>query len=349
MRLVEWMVYRELVDYINNTRLKGYSDDLISRGLVAKGWAKHDIAAAYELVNQEKFKPLEGEAAKTKQEIVEEKKVAEQEEKIISHGFSSSAAWIRCVSAPKLALSNARYFASYVRALKSIAGAYFIEALVFLIIFSFGSAQLIEKLPAAISGPLLSLSVPFVVGLTLAGIASWVLQAILLNFLAWLPARFLFNGQGSFSQQLYCSSIAFGGGFVLFSASLFLAMASTFLATPSIPPFYLGGYAIPVFTLAAGILSAIMLLYAFYLHVCAVKVAHQISSTKALLAILIGVAVAAFVVSFALKAVFGALDESALGSMGFPNNALASLVNSSGISSAAQAGAQTISPTPVLP
>lgn len=343
------MVYRELVEYIKQTREKGYSDDLISRALAAKGWVKHDVQAAYELVDQEKFRPLQGEAAKTSQEIVEEKQEQAEERKMVSKGFSSSAAWIRCISAPTTALSNARYFASYSGAAKSFVGAYLFIAAVLLALFYFGGEKLFEKLPANISTPLLALSVPFAVGLTLTGVISWLLQVTLLNFAAWLPAKFLLKGDASFPQQLYISSIAFGANFIMFAICLLLVAASAFFDTPAIPLFYLDDYSIPVITLTASVLAVAMLAYSFYLHVSAVRIAHGISSGKALFVILLGTAASFVIVSIILRVVFGAMVGTGLGSVGVENDALAGLLQSSGFDVTTNAGSTSPTPEVLVP
>ena len=319
------MAYRELVEYIKKTQGQGYSEDLIMRALVAKGWAKHDIKAAYDIVNQEKFKPMQGEAAKTKQEIVQEKQVEAKQEQVASKGFSTSAAWIRCLSSPRTALSNARYFASFPRAFKSLVASYLVGAVILLAIFYFGAAHLLSKLAGNIADPLLTLSVQFALGVTVGGVISWLVQATALNFVAWLAAKFLLKGKSSFAQQLYLSSIAFGTTTLMFCAAFALTVASVLFETPGVPPFYLGDFAIPVITLVAAAFSLLALLYSAYVHVAAVKISHDFSSVKALIAILIAVIALLILSTAVLGTNVNEIASNTVGGLGISNDALANL------------------------
>lgn len=346
------MVYRELVEYIKGTRAKGYSDDLIGRALAAKGWARHDVKAAYDLVEQEKFLPLQGEEAKTRQEIVLEKQAEAQQEKIVSKGFSSSAAWIRCISAPQTAFTNARYFASYGKAAASLAGAYLFAALAFLAVFFAGGSQLLAKLPESVSGALLGMGALFALGFTIAGLVSWLLQAALLNLAVWLPAKHFFSGKASFAQQLYVSSIAFGAGFLLFIAAFGLSAASQFFETPGIPPFYLGEYSLPVISLAASVIALFALAYSAFLHIKAVKVAHEFGYGKAVASILVGAVAMALLTALVLGAVLAAVAGSFLSGLGVTNEALAAASADFGFGSFGggelEAGGKIFAPTPGL-
>lgn len=296
------MVYRELTDYIQTTRGKGYSDEQIKQTLLQRGWALTDVMGAFEAITVPRFQPLSQEEKKTREEKWVEEKESQDLGAKIARGFSSIEAWMDCIASPEKTLAEAKYFASYKRAALSLAFPYLIVAIVAALGYLLAAQQLARQLPENIYSTIYAMGAVLVVGLTAAGILLSVLQAVVANFLVWIFAKLL-GGHASFKQQLLLSSVAFGAGFLISIAAGALLVASTYIpAAEAVPVFYLQEYPVPVFTVVAAAVAALLLLYSLWIHIVALRVAHEFSTLKALasvIALLACVAAVATVIGYA--------------------------------------------------
>lgn len=282
------MAYRELLDYVRKTREQGFSDEQIIEALRKRGWTRQDVQECFSiLAGQEKFKPLPPDESKTRDEKLEELKQAEERAEFIARGYSIFEGWFSSISRPKEALAKAKYFASYGKALTAILTPFILAAI------AVGSGILLfpqriaQQLPENVYALLLGMGTTLFVGATIGGIALSVLQYVTVTAIVWLAAKML-GGRAPFKQHFFLSSIAFGATFILSLAGAVLLLVLNFLPSGGVPPLYAQGYPVPVFVVVGLALFFLLLAYGFWLHLIAVRTAHEFGSLKAFAAVLLG-------------------------------------------------------------
>jgi len=293
----------------------GFSEEEIAQACMARGWTRRDVFEAIKLLSQERSKPLSSEEKLAPKERQEAQAPPGKTVVVSRGGFSSTAAWLSCIWRPAATLRAAKYFASVYRAFFSLVLPYIVVAVATATGVILFANELAKALPPEISGPVMAFGTLATAGLTVGAIAGPLIQVILANCIVWLFAR-LFGGKGGLIDQLYLSSIAFGASFLLLLFGGAIVLVSGLLPAGSVPEFVFGNYSLSVFSVLALVYYGLVLLYSVWLHLSAVKHAHEFGYGSALLAIIIPALIAGVIT--------GALASTVLS--GFVFNTNSSLV-----------------------